>query len=182
MAALTPIEADLFDQARTREGQELPEALAFDAMVQMGDDSASVSLQSSGRRAPATVVVRVDHSAFVRGDTVEGEVCEIPGVGPIPVKVAQQLCEDSILKAIVTDGTDVRSISHLGRTMPARLRTALEELQPECVIAGCNVDRHLQIDHNVPVAERGPTALWNLNRLCHHHHDQKTPPRSPRRR
>lgn len=58
--------------------------------------------------------------------------------------------------------------------MPARLRTALEELQPECVIAGCHIDRHLEIDHNVPVTERGPTALWNLSRLCHHHHDTKT--------
>jgi 5-methylcytosine-specific restriction endonuclease McrA len=67
----------------------------------------------------------------------------------------------------------VRSISHLGRTIPARLRTALEELQGECVIAGCHVDRHLEIDHNVPVAEGGPTALWNLNLVCHHHHDRK---------
>jgi hypothetical protein len=23
------------------------------------------------------------------------------------------------------------------------------------------------------VEERGPTAIWNLNRLCHHHHDLK---------
>ena len=34
--------------------------------------------------------------------------------------------------------------------------------------------RHLEIDHNVPVEEQGPTALWNLNRVCHHHHRVKT--------
>ena len=43
MAALEPIEAELFEQARARdpEDREAPEARAFDAMVQMADDSAS---------------------------------------------------------------------------------------------------------------------------------------------
>jgi hypothetical protein len=175
-AALAPIEADLFKQVRGCEpdDREPPEARAFDAMVLMADDSATVSFESSGRRAPATVVVRVDHSAFARGGTEHGEVCEIVGVGPVPVAVAQKLSSDAIFKALITDGTDIRSISHLSRTIPARLRTAVEELYPECVVAGCHVDRHLEIDHNIPVEEHGPTALWNLNRVCHHHHDLKT--------
>jgi 5-methylcytosine-specific restriction endonuclease McrA len=76
--------------------------------------------------------------------------------------------------ALITDGTDVHAVSHPGRARPARLVTALLELQPECVIAGCHVDRHLEIDHNVPVNRGGRTELPNLNRLCHHHHDLKT--------
>jgi hypothetical protein len=173
MAALGPIEEDLFDEARAADRRELPEALAFDALAQMADDSATVAAASSGRRAPATVVYRVDHTAFTRGATEPGEVCEIVGVGPVPVFVAQKFAGDAILKALITDGTDVLSVSHLGRTIRARVRTAIEERQPECVIAGCHVDRHLEIDHNIPVEERGPTAIWNLNRLCHHHHDLK---------
>jgi hypothetical protein len=31
----------------------------------------------------------------------------------------------------------------------------------------------LEIDHNVPISEGGPTALWNLRRLCAHHHEYK---------
>jgi Domain of unknown function (DUF222) len=174
MAALEPIEGNLFEEARASECREEPAALAFDAMVRMADDSATVAFESSGSRAPATIVGRVDHSAFTRGHTVDGEICEIVGVGPVPVDVLQRLAHDSILKALITDGTDVLSVSHLGRTIPGRLRTALEELQPECVIAGCHTDRHLEIDHNVPVEEQGPTALWNLNRVCHHHHRVKT--------
>jgi len=118
--------------------------------------------------------MRIDHTAFTRGHTTDGEVCEIVGIGPVPVSVVQQLSGDAFFKALITDGTDIRSISHLSRTIPARLRTALEERDPECVIAGCHTDRHLQIDHNIPVEDRGPTALWNLHRLCHHHHDRKT--------
>ncbi len=173
MAALGPIERDLFDEARSSDRRELPEALAFDALAQMADDSATVAAESSGRRSPATVVYRVDHSAFTRGVTEPGEVCEIVGIGPVPVSVVRKLAGDAVLKALVTDGTDVRSVSHLGRTIPARLRTGLEELQPECVIAGCHVDRHLEIDHDTPVAEGGRTEIENLNRVCHHHHDLK---------
>jgi hypothetical protein len=174
MGALDPIERELFEMARAAETRELPEALAFDALVRVADDSVRVAQLADGRRAPATVVVRVDKSAFDRGGTIDDEVCEIPGVGPIPVSVARELATDAFLKGLITDGTDVRAVSHPGRTMPARLRTALEELQPECVIAGCHVDRHLEFDHNVPVALGGRTELANPNRLCHHHHGRKT--------
>ena len=44
-----------------------------------------------------------------------------------------------------------------------------------CTILGCEVSRHLEIDHNIPVAEGGRTELANLGRPCHHHHhDQNT--------
>ncbi len=174
MAALQPIEKEHFGRARDADERELPEALAFDAMKQMADDSAVAAFAADGRRAPATLVMRVDHSSFTRGGTEPGEICEIVGVGPIPVSVARRLSHDVILKALIIDGTDVRAVSHVGRRIPARVRTALEELQPECVIAGCHVDRHLEIDHNDPVEAGGVTAIWNLNRVCHHHHRVKT--------
>jgi hypothetical protein len=92
---------------------------------------------------------------------------------PVPVTVAQRILEDSFVKAVLVDGTDVLAISHLGRLIPARLRTAVEELHQECDIEGCNVTLGLEIDHNLPVEELGPTALWNLGRLCPHHHEHK---------
>ena len=173
MAALGPIEAELFDQARSSGRREEPDALAFDALVQMADESAEVALHASGNRAPATCVVRVDGPALAGNATEPGEICEIVGVGPIPVPIARKLMGDAILKVLVHDATDVLAVSHAGRTIPTRMRTALEELFPECCIEGCHVNRHLEIDHNVPVSEGGPTALWNLTRPCHFHHDYK---------
>jgi 5-methylcytosine-specific restriction endonuclease McrA len=64
-------------------------------------------------------------------------------------------------------------VAHLGRTIPTKLRTAIEEMYPECSVEGCHVNEHLEIDHNVPISEGGPTALWNLRRLCAHHHEYK---------
>jgi hypothetical protein len=173
MAALEPIEAQLFDQARRSGRREHPHALAFDALVQMADESSDVAAKASGTRGPATVIVRVDHAALVRGETDVGDTCEIAGVGPVPVAVARKLADDAILRVLVHDTTDILAVSHPGRTIPARLRTAVEEMFPECCIEGCHVDRHLEIDHNLPVSDGGPTAIPNLTRVCHFHHDQK---------
>ena len=124
---------------------------------------------------PATMVhVRVDHDALVRGHLEAGEVCEIPGIGPIPVEVARRLAVDSILSVLVTDGVDVTSVAHAGRTIPASIRTALIERDPMCVVAGCGLREGLEIDHVEPFAQGGATSLGNLVRLCHWHHYLKT--------
>jgi hypothetical protein len=174
MAALEPHERALFDEARRAERREASDALAFDALVALataarpeGDD------QPVSKPSPVTTVVRVDWSALLRGATVPDEVCEIVGGGPVPVSVAQRMLDDCFLKVVLVDGTDVRAVSHPGRTVPARLRTAVEERSLECDVEGCHVRRNLEMDHNVPVEEYGPTALWNLHRLCGHHHEHK---------
>ena len=116
----------------------------------------------------------MDHAALARGHVTGGEVCEIPGVGPIPVAAARRLASDAILTAVVTDGTDVTAVAHLGRTIPARLRTAVEARDPTCVVPGCDVRVGLEIDHRIPVTDGGPTALDNLAKLCRWHHYLKT--------
>lgn len=120
------------------------------------------------------VHVRVDHEALMRGHLELGEVCEIPGIGPIPVEVARRLAADSILSVLITDGVDVTSVAHAGRTIPATIRTALSERDPTCVVPGCDMREALEIDHVTPFAGGGPTSLGNLARLCHWHHYLKT--------
>ena len=177
MGALEPIERELFDLARSACDAERDrlDAIAFDALVALAERAvgACITEAAAPTRPTPRVTVRVDHSALRRGHTVPGEVCEIVGAGPVPVAVVSRMLDDAIIRAVVVDGTDVLSVSHLGRFIPARLRTAVTEQQRECVIAGCHADRHLEIDHNLPVEHGGPSALWNLNRLCHHHHRHK---------
>jgi hypothetical protein len=122
----------------------------------------------------AMVHVRVDHQALVRGHVEPGEICEIAGIGPIPVEVARRLAVDSILSVLVTDGKDVTSVAHAGRTIPASLRTALIERDQGCVVPGCGLGEGLEIDHVEPFAQGGETSLANLVRLCHWHHYLKT--------
>lgn len=171
--ALAPYEAELWEQVKDHdpEDREPQAALMFDAMVALADASTGEMPKGSGPMP--TVTVRVDHAAFVRGDTDLGEVCEIVGVGPIPVSVAQRLAEDAFLKALIAAGTDVLAVSHLGRTIPAPLRTALDDLYPECAIEGCHATWGLEIDHNQPLEAGGLTELLNLNALCRWHHQYK---------
>ena len=129
----------------------------------------------TGTRGPkATVHVRVDHSALVRGYAEDGEVCEIPGIGPIPVAAARAMASDSILKVLLTRGTDIKAVAHAGRTIPAKLRTALEARDPTCVVQGCDVRHGLEFDHIVAFALGGLTTVENLARLCRWHHYLKT--------
>ena len=118
--------------------------------------------------------VRVDHQALMRGHLEPGEICEIPGIGPVPAGVARRLAIDSILEILVTDGTDVTAVAHAGRSIPAALRRALVERDQVCVVPGCDVRDALEIDHVDPFASGGPASMDNLVRLCHWHHYLKT--------
>ncbi len=116
MAALEPYERALFKEARTAGRREPSDALAFDALVALV--SAERSTDDDTGAPSVTTVVRVDYGALLRGHTLSGEVCEIVGGGPIPVSVAQRMMEDSFLKVLLVDGTDVRLVSHPGRAFP----------------------------------------------------------------
>ncbi|MEX2100542.1 MAG: HNH endonuclease signature motif containing protein, partial [Acidimicrobiia bacterium] len=179
MTALAAFERTIFDDARTRNLHEPACAYAFDALVAMADATRNPHNTGNtgaggGKTAPQYVgVVRIDHAAYKRGYTNAGEVCEVVGVGPIPVFEASRLLDDAFLKAVVVKGTDVTRVSHLGRLIPAHLRSAIAEQYQECCIRGCHDKRHLEIDHNIPVEHGGRTELHNLSRLCTYHHRHK---------
>ncbi|MBM3676153.1 MAG: HNH endonuclease [Actinobacteria bacterium] len=201
MAALEPYERALFDANRHGGDHARPEQTAFDALVALAThrgivggtgtggreeraaDASGIATGGSGsavvarpvRKGPdAVVVYHVSHDAYQRGHTVAGELCELEGARPVPVEVVRRAPNgDAALKALVTDGTDVIRVVHLGRTIPAVLRTAIEARDRECVIAGCHAHRHLEIDHDIPIHEGGTTSYENLHRLCRHHHHEK---------
>jgi hypothetical protein len=134
-------------------------------------DPTTTDCRSTGFPPPASVHLRVDLAALRRGHLDNGESCEIPGVGPVPLATARSVLGDAILHLVITKGSDIATVSHLGRTIRAPLRTALIERDQTCVVPGCNVRDGLQIDHRIiPVVENGESALWNLGRLCSHHH------------
>jgi hypothetical protein len=163
LAALAPHRDRIERDARAAGRSERAEALTADALVALAEAGGSV-----GRRA--TVQVRVDHAAFVRGHAEPGETCEIPGVGPIPVATARHLADDAVLSVVVTDGTDVRAVARTDRHVPTAIRAALEARDPACAVEGCDARDRLEIHHLVPFAEGGPTSLDNLARLCRWHH------------
>lgn len=170
MAALEPHRRREFEDARRAGRREQPEAYLADALVALAH--AGEAKEASGPKA--MVHVRVDHAALIRGHRNGDEVCEIEGIGPIPVATARALSSDAILSAVLTKDADVKAVAHFGRTIPARLRTALQARDTECAVPGCHNRHRLEIDHIEPFAEGGPTSLDNLVRLCRPHHHMKT--------
>ena len=145
------------------------EAHRVDALVEMALPD------TDGPAGPASVVhVVVDYEALMRGHTVAGERCEIPGIGPIPVTLARQMSEDCILKVLLTKGVDVMSVAHGGYTIPAHLRTALDVRDPKCIVPGCDGRRRLQKDHRNAFGRTQVTKLEDLAHLCPFHHYLKT--------
>jgi len=160
-------------RAAQREGRREPfPAYAADALLEL------VTEERGGARQPAgpktTMIVHVAYEAISRGAVADGEVCEISGVGPVPLDVARNLAADSILRVLVTKGGQPTAVTPGVRTVPRALRLLLEARDPHCVVPGCDVTRGLQIDHRKGFAVLGPTDLQNCARLCKRHHDMKT--------
>jgi hypothetical protein len=124
----------------------------------------------------AKVIVRTDIGPLLRGYPVEGEVCEIVGFGPVPVSVVKDLIASGnpFLAAVATDGTDIRSVVHLGRRPTALQQTALEWLYPTCAVEGCSARARLEYEHREDFARTHHTVLDELDRVCDPHHDMKT--------
>ncbi|MEI8336887.1 MAG: HNH endonuclease signature motif containing protein, partial [Actinomycetes bacterium] len=179
MAALKPIQDEIFKSARKSGAHERPEAYAADALLVLcekasASDSGAGASKTKSTRPNAVMNIRIDIDALKRGHTEDGEVCEIAGVGPIPVATATEYLGEAFLKLLVVDGTEIRTIAHMGRALPAKLRTAVEERDRVCQVPTCDMTLGLEIDHIRPFAEGGPTTFENLVRLCKRHHLQKT--------
>lgn len=171
LAALQAESKVVFEEARA-EGRHEPEAAYLaDALVRLVTRSG----QGEGK-SKVVLHLRAPLAAFLPGMHGEADdVCEIPGVGPVSRATAERLLGSAYLKLFITDGVDVQSVVHHGRAIPAHVLSALDERDPVCVVPGCTAARGLEVDHwQVPFAEGGPTALWNLAKLCRHHHDLKT--------
>ncbi len=110
----------------------------------------------------ATIIVRVDLEALRRGTVQRGELCEIAGQGPVPVEVVRHLLDDSYLNMVFSEAGDIKAVSHQGRTINQRLRTALAIRDRHCVVPGCGVAYWLEIDHIISMERGGLTCLDNL--------------------
>jgi hypothetical protein len=197
-AALDRLADEAFRRARAEGRREPAEAYAADALAALADSTHEGGLADApgatepsppsgageapsgaadgarppgpaGRRPPPTkIIVRIDHQALLRGYTVAGEVCEVLGVGPVPVEVVRRIIRegDPFLAAVVTNDHDVTSVVHLGRRPTARQATALQWRDPECTVRGCHNRLRLQTDHDVEWRVTRHTTLDELDRLC----------------
>ncbi|MGH9179990.1 MAG: hypothetical protein ACRD0N_15770, partial [Acidimicrobiales bacterium] len=128
-----------------------------------------------GRVVPrAKIIVRTDMAALLRGHTVGEEVCDIAGVGPVPVAAVRELWPDALIKAVVTRGMDVVNVTSLGRRATEAMASAMQWANPSCSNIACDNDNFVEIDHRLGYANVGRTRLDELDGLCSCCHGLKT--------
>ncbi|MGH8840097.1 MAG: DUF222 domain-containing protein [Jiangellaceae bacterium] len=196
---LDPIIDEIFRAARAAGRQEPHEAYAFDALMILADRACGRrdGISSADRRGPADTgsvpvggppdtrsprprpnerylaLLRVDVEALRRGGVTGDQVCEISGVGPVPVTVARELLGDAVLKLVITRGIDVCNVTHLGRGPTAAQRIALAWTSPGCTVEGCARTR-VEYDHRLDWKDTRHTRLDELDPLCAYHHGLRT--------
>lgn len=162
----------IFRSARCEGRREPTDAYTFDAVTELLTNDGDDLPVPVG--ADAKIIVRIDHSALLRGRAVDGETCEIAGVGPIPVAVAREWMADAFLAAVLTKGEEVQRVVHLGRRFTAVQRTALQWQDPVCARKGCTNRLGLEYDHFEDWADTHTTRVKAGKRFCHTCHRLKS--------
>jgi 5-methylcytosine-specific restriction endonuclease McrA len=143
--------------------------------------AALLSGSGKGRAKRPELVVLVSHEVATRGwkDVRAGEVCKIPGVGPIAPQVAQAIGrDDAFLSGVICDGTDLRQFKRWSRSIPVEVAIALELGDPPgfdgvaCV--DCGNRFRTEFDHVEPRSRGGPTSKENVKPRCWSCHQVKT--------
>jgi hypothetical protein len=143
---------------------------------------AYAALLSGGASKPAPrpeLVVLVSHDVAKRGwkDVRKGEVCKVPGVGPVAPEVAREIAQDAFLNGVFFDWVDLRHFARWTRSPSIEVRRALELGEPpefdgvKCV--DCGIRFRAEKDHLAHVA-RGPSSTTNLRWRCYSCHKHKT--------
>ena len=89
------------------------------------------------------------------------------------VSYARQLLGDAAVDILITDGVDVKTVAHAGRSANRRQKAALLASW-ECEIRGCCRIRRLEVDHTDGYANTKLTAIQSLGPRCEYHHDLKS--------
>jgi hypothetical protein len=182
-SAVQPFLDQRLDDARRAGARESTEAYAADALVAMA--SASVgggtgTPHARGGRGRKRMRDRRELLGIVnleslRRDAIDdGKLCEVAGVGPVPLSTLRDLFGDALLRVVIRDGVDIRTVVHTGRTANALQETAVLARS----LGMCEVDRCdlpvAEIDHRIDYSRTGPASIADLAGVCGHHHDDKT--------
>jgi uncharacterized protein DUF222 len=151
-AAMAAMAERVFKEARSADRRETTANYRADAFVAL--------VTEGGADLRSDVVIRVNAS-----DLAAGRPSADDAVGAI--------LAGAFVKVVVTDGIDISRAAHVGRHLPAELRSAVVERDGgRCVKPGCDSSHRLEVHHyRRDFAKGGATAYWNLATLCHFHHD-----------
>jgi HNH endonuclease len=142
--------------------------------------AALLSGSGKGRARRPELVVLVSYEVAKRGwkDVREGEVCKIPGIGPVSPQIAREIADEAFLSGVFYDGKDLRQFVRWTRHIPVEVAIALELGEPPefdgVVCVDCGNRFKTEFDHVEPRVAGGPMSNGNLKPRCWRCHQTKT--------
>ncbi|MEX0663616.1 MAG: hypothetical protein WD598_02450 [Acidimicrobiia bacterium] len=168
-ATLEPLAKAAFEAARKAGDHQPLAAYRFDALVALARGTAT-----GGAKRPEPVVrVRVGLDKLLGKPATGVEyVCEIPGVGPVPVAHAREVLSHGLLELVITDGVDVQTVVSTTRHVPKALKIAIDERDGGvCKVRDCDHTRATERHHTLGFANNKTTSYQVLGDVCPDHHD-----------
>lgn len=173
-AAIAEMSNKVFKEAWAEGRRESAAAYKLDALMRLVASGtlggAGIGSSRGSGSGVGQVVIRVDASRLAGGEGT----CEID-VGPVPVDDAiGAILAGAFTKIVLRDGVDVTKVKHVGRHIPAEVKTAVFERDNYACVA-CGSPHCLEVHHyRVDFARGGATEYWNLVVVCSHCHDLVT--------
>ena len=165
--AIEPLARAAFEAARESGDHQPLAAYRFDALIAL---ARGARVETSTK---PVVRVRVGLQRLL-GDAATDPaeaVCEIPGVGPVPLAHAREVLAHGLLELVITNGVDVQTVVSTTRHIPKALTIALDERdEKRCRVRGCDRTRAIQRHHTDEFAEHHRTAYDVLGDTCPDHH------------
>jgi hypothetical protein len=168
--AIEPLARQAFDAARATGDHQPLAAYRFDALIALARGAVPTN---TATRAEPVVRARVGLQRLL-GDPVTDpaeDICEIPGVGAVPVAHAREVLSHGLLELVITNGVDVQTVVSTTRRVPKALRIALEERDGgTCKIRDCGHTRAIHRHHTQEFAKHHITNYQILGDVCPDHH------------
>ncbi len=126
----------IFRTKRIIDDREDHDRYAADAFTQLilkhanAEPRATVSKQPQSTESKDTSRVRrnvhvvIDHQVLTRGEALEGERCEIPGVGPVDAQWVRGILGEAFVTSIIGKGKDIRTVAHAYRSLDSACSAA----------------------------------------------------------
>ena len=167
--AIEPLARHAFEAARAAGKHEPVAAYRFDALIAL---ARGAEIPATGSRREPVARACVGLSRLLGQEPEPGEkMCEIPGVGPVPVAHAREVLAHGLFELVISDGVDVRTVVSTTRHIPKALRIALEHRdQGRCKVRCCDHTRAIQRHHTELFSESRRTAYEILGDACPDHH------------
>jgi len=146
-----------------------PSQRRADALGFIAEAALAANLDRGPGAERAMVVLHVDADVLADPD-LDGR-SELEEGAAIPPDTARRVaCDAAVVK--VTHGADggVLDVGRKTRTLPTRIRRALQARDGRCRFPGCARTRYLEGHHVKHWADGGETKISNLLQLCWYHH------------